>query len=456
MCINLPKKYFKQSLTRAQCIALYLVSTTIWCSLLIFSPNKGLADSVLTIEVTSSHMSALPMAISPFSWQADGLPSQDVAMIIQNDLTRSGQFKLLPRADMLSRPNNVDQVIYRDWRILGTEYLLVGQVLPNPAGGGSINFQLLDVYQGKRVPLLKTGISVDNLRDGAHYISDLIYEKLVGLKGAFSTEILYVTVQQLENGKREYQLQKADADGHRAKTILKSSEPILSPSWAPDGKHIAYVSYEKTRPAIYMQNVITGKKRQLTHFKGINGAPDWSPDGRHMVMTLSKDGNPELYQLNLETGKFKRLTQHYAIDTEPRYSPDGRSVIFTSNRGGTPQIYQLFLSDLSVKRLTFEGNYNARGLISPDGENLVFVHRKNKRFHIAIQSLEGRGLRVLTQTDLDESPTVAPNGTMLLYATSDRKGKGLLAAVSIDGNTKMRLPVKVGEVREPSWSPFLR
>ncbi|MES2663444.1 MAG: Tol-Pal system beta propeller repeat protein TolB [Pseudomonadota bacterium] len=425
----------------------------IFCTFFLLCASfNARAQSLLTIEITSNQANAISIAVAPFGWNVNGLPQEDVAQIVADDLQRSGQFKPLRRADMLSRPTKPNEVLMPDWKILGVDYLVIGDIKPNGNGFG-LDFSLYDIYKGTVVPLPANTLRTTDLRDGAHYISDLIYEKITGVRGAFSTEILYITVERV--GKQAtYKLQKADADGHRPRVILQSKDPILSPSWAPDGEHIAYVSFRTGRPAVYMQNLRTGQERQLTRFKGLNGAPDWSPDGRSMAMVLSKDGNPEIYSMDLASGQLKRLTNHYAIDTEPRWAPDGKSLVFTSNRGGSPQIYRLSVRDGAVERLTFNGEYNARGSLTPDGQSLVMVHQ-NGGFKIAVQHLKRRQFNILTETRLDESPTLAPNGVMMLYATQQGNA-GILSAVSMDGRTKMNLPAKNVEVREPSWSPFLR
>lgn len=410
------------------------------------------AAQELTIEITQGVDNATSIAVVPFEWQGSEIMPEDVAQIVAADLERSGQFVPLPVGDMLSRPSSKTDVFFRDWRALGVEYLLIGQIKPGKQRKYDVEYQLFDVYGGNSV--FHTDASMEHLRDGAHHVSDRVYEAITGIKGAFSTEILYITVERTSAGKQFFRLRKADADGHRSRTIFEDSEPILSPTWSPNGRHVAFVSFKSSRPAIYVQDTWTGKQQKITSFKGINGAPDWSPDGKKLAMTLSKDGNPEIYMMDLSTKKMTRLTKHYAIDTEPRWAPDGKTLVFTSNRGGSPQVYQLNVSDKTVRRLTFEGSYNARGDITPDGQYLVMVHRAGGLFHIAVQHLMRGSFSIITETALDESPSVAPNGSMLIYATQ-RGGQGVLAAVSIDGRVKIRLPSSRGAVREPAWSPFL-
>lgn len=412
------------------------------------------ARAELVIEITEGNDSALPIAIVPFGWKGAGAPPADAAFVVAADLERSGQFAPLARGNMLSQPQTQEEVYYRDWKKLGVEYLVIGQVEQKPAGGYRVSFDLYNVFSQQRIHSEQVSETQNNLRGLAHYVSDKVYEKITGVRGAFSTKILYVTAEQLSAKKFKYQLQVADADGHGARSILTSDEPILSASWAPDGKRVAYVSFETGRPAIYVQNRISGKREKLTSFKGLNSAPAWSPDGQQLAMTLSRDGNPEIYIMDLASKQLRRVTNHFAIDTEPSWTPDGKHLIFTSNRGGKPQIYQVTLATGWVERLTFDGDYNARGIMLDDGIHLVMVHRNNGVFHIALQNLNNGRLTVLTKTHLDESPTVAPNGSMLIYATK-RNNRGILAAVSMDGRVKFRLPSTHGDVREPAWSPFL-
>ena len=420
--------------------------------LVSLSLMTSVALAELVIEITSGEDNPSQLAVVPFGWHQTGFLSEDVGQIISNNLERSGLFQSLSRENMLSRPERSKEVYFRDWRLVGTEYLVVGNIT-RKAGAYSISYEVFNVGAAKGLGVW-TLDGVQDLRSAAHHISDVIYQKLTNLEGVFSTQIMYVTVRKNRSGKDVYRLQLSDADGFREKTITQSTEPLLSPTWSPDGKEVAYVSFQNGRSGIYIQNRITGKQQQLTQFKGINGAPDWSPDGQYMAMTLSKDGNPEIYIMDLTTRKLKRMTNHYAIDTEPSWSPDGKSIIFTSNRGGSPQIYRLSLLTGKIVRLTFEGKYNARGELTPDGKDLVMVHRRRGLFHIGIKNLEQDSFAILTTTELDESPSIAPNGSMLIYATSF-EGRGVLGAVSINGKVNYRLPARKGEVREPVWSPFL-
>jgi TolB protein len=334
------------------------------------------------------------------------------------------------------------------------DYLLIGQNQIGASGSVQLSVQLINIASGEVELEDKYMFETSQSRDVAHKVSDEIYEEITGIRGAFSTKIAYVLVKDAGSNNAIYSVEIADSDGERSKTIFQSSEPVLSVNWSPDARSVAYVSFETGRPLIVLQEVDSSKRQFLTNFEGINGSPIYSPDGRSMAMVLSKDGNPEIYIMNLETRRLRRITRNSAIDTEPSWAPDGSSILFTSDRGGQPQIYQIDLETNFLERLTFVGNYNARARLLPDGDNLVFVHRRSGTFHIAWQDLSRGQINVLTETDLDESPSIAPNGTMFIYATQNF-GRGILGVVSIDGNVAYRLPSSLGDVREPAWSPFI-
>jgi len=408
----------------------------------------------ITIEITQGAEGALPIAVVPFGWKgpAGQVPAQHVGEIVAADLARSGRFKTLPVGSMLSKPTAADQVDFRDWRALRMENLVVGEVKPNGPGGYLVRFQLFDVYRGEQITGYNIPTTARDLRATAHHVADIIYETLTGQPGAFATRIAYVTDSQ-EQGKEVIALQVADADGYNPQTIVSSAEPLMSPAWSPDGSKLAYVSFEKGRPAIWLQEVFTGRREKLTSFKGINGAPAFSPDGRYLALTLSKDGNPDIFVMDLARRSLRPLTRHWAIDTEPAWSPDGRFIVFTSDRGGSPQIYRVPVSGGEPTRLTFEGGYNARASYAPNGHELTLVTRVGGNYRIGVLDLNDNSLRVLSDGRLDESPSFAPNGSMIIYAT--RAGsRGVLAAVSTDGRVKQRLAVRAGDVREPVWSPY--
>ena len=421
------------------------------CSLML--SHQALAQ--LTIEITRGADDPTAIAIVPFGWQMNSQPREDVASIVEADLQRTGQFAPVPREDMLGTPTDPTDVYYRDWRALDVNYLLIGKLSPT-AEGMVATYQLFDVFTQQLVLDGRESGRAGQLRDIAHGISDAVYEKLTGIRGAFSTELLYISAVNRGAGQFTYRLLKSDVDGAREQVLFESDDPIVTPSWSPDGQRIAYVSFETSRPAIFMQDLRTGQRTQLTNFRGLNGSPAWSPDGTQLAMVLSKDGSPDIYVMDIASRRLKRITRHFAIDTEPSWLPDGRSLIFTSDRGGKPQIYRADMVTGYTQRVSYEGSYNARARVVPDGSAIIMVHRsEDRRYHIARLDL-GRGgkLQVLTETDLDESPSISPNGAMLLYATKQR-GKGILAAVSLDGGVKFSLPSRFGDVREPAWSPFL-
>ena len=408
----------------------------------------------LMIEITQGSDDPTKIAVVPFGATPGLLPPEAIDGIVSADLQRSGLFEAMPVSDMIAQPHEKSQVFFNDWRLQGTDYVAVGRMTRDPAGLYRVTYELHDVVRQSQVLQETVNGSEAQLRDIAHYIADKIYEKVTGIKGAFSTKIAYVSI---SSDRRNFRLIKADADGERALTILESNEPILSPTWSPDGKQLAYVSFEERRPRIWRQVIATGQREALTNFPGLNSAPAWAPDGRRMAMVLSKDGNPEIYVLDLATRQFTRLTNHFAIDTEPTWMPDGRSIIFTSDRGGKPQIYQADATTGALTRLTYEGAYNARARPMPDGSGIVYTHRSDPGgpFHIALQNLKRNTVRILTETIYDESPSIAPNGSMIIYATK-RMGKGILAVVSVDANVKYFLPSAAREVREPAWSPYVR
>ena len=413
----------------------------------------------LTIEITRGIEGALPIAVVPFrmSDPAQQLPAEySLANIISANLKRSGRFDPYQQERYRERPSQIDEIEFDNWRERLIDYLVIGKLQPSVAAVDSyqVQFQLVDVFQATPLLGLEFSVRENELRRLAHHISDLIYEKLTGERGAFNTRVAYVNVTDSTTNP-SYTLSVADADGFNPQSILRSPQPLMSPAWSPDGRQLAYVSFEKRRAQIVVQDLYSGNRQVVSASPGINGAPTWSPDGQQLALTLSKDGDPEIYILDITSSSLRRLTFNTAIDTEPTWSPDGRSIVFTSDRGGNPQLYQIGLQGQPPRRLTYEGNYNARAVFSPDGQYLALVHRRSKRFHIATLDLQNRELRLLTDAGLHESPSFAPNGRMIIYASS-LNGRGVLAAVSVDGRVQQRLASQSGAVREPNWAPYTR
>ncbi|MEO1926099.1 MAG: Tol-Pal system beta propeller repeat protein TolB [Gammaproteobacteria bacterium] len=422
------------------------------CSLLLVSLQ---AQAVLDIKITQGIEQALPVAIVPFVWmQAGKVAPLDLTEIISNDLERSGHFDVMDQQDLPQQPSEFDNINFGDWRKLGMENILIGKLNLTDSGDYKVTFKLVDVYRGIEIASLGKIVKPNHLRRVAHQISDLIFNKLTGIPGAFDTRVAYITVKKNKN-KTIHTLNIADADGHNIKRLLESPEPLLSPSWSPDGRKIAYVSFENKNSAIYIQNVITGHRKRVSAFEGINSSPSWSPDGTKLAMTLSKDGNTEIYILDLNNNSLKRITRHGGIDTEPNWSPDGSKLAFTSDRSGGPQIYEINVAGGKPKRISFEGKYNARPVYSPDGKVITLIHAQSGSYRIATLDLGNGYINVLTDSRLDESPSFAPNGGMIIYATTGVRG-GQLAAVSADGRIHQRLGIQEGGVREPVWGPFLK
>ncbi len=411
-----------------------------------------LSAESLTIEVTRGKRDPTPIAVVPFAWSGAGFNGDQMAEIIASDLYRSGQFMPIDKTNMLSFPHSESEIVYHDWKMSRADYLVTGQLAPRGDGGFTVTFLLSNINGQKIMFTRNVQGGPNNLRDMAHFVSDEVYEAITGYRGVFQTKLIYVR-EDRQKGRSTFKLFQSDQDGAREFTLMTSSEPILSPDWSPDGTQVAYVSFEGRKPGIYLQTIATGKRERLTAFKGLNGAPQFSPDGRSLAMCLSKDGNPEIYVMDIASRQLRRVTNHFGIDTEPSWTVDGREIIFTSSRGGKPQLYKVNLASGQTDRLTFEGDYNAHGHMSPDGKLIAFVHRREGIFHTAVQDVKSGRITILTQTDLDESPTLAPNGRMLMYATK-QGNRGVLSSVSVDGGVQVHLPSQSGDVREPAWGPF--
>lgn len=416
------------------------------------------AWAILSLELNRGMAGAIPIAVVPFGTQGD-TPAQNVASIIGNDLQISGRFKVYGENALSQFPTDAQQVSSAYFRKLGTDNIVVGKVKSLGGGQYEVSFQLLDSVTGQvnpNIALNKTyTVPASQLRAVAHHISDLVYQQLTGIRGVFSTRLVYVVIQRTPGAPTRYNLEVSDMDGYNPKPLLISPEPIMSPAWAPNGKQVAYVSFENKQAEIYLQNVTTGSRELLSRFPGINGAPSWSPDGRKLAIVLSKSGTPNIYVMDIGSRSLTQMTNDFYINTEPSWSPDGKSLIFTSNRSGGPQIYQINLATRATTRLSYDGDYNARASFTQDGRAIAMIHRVSGVYSIGLLDLDTGNTKVLTGSAGDSaSPSIAPNGTMILYDTR-YGGRNMLGMVSSDGRIQLRLPARNGEAQDPAWSPYL-
>lgn len=422
--------------------------------LFLLGPRAARAQG-LEIDIIDGNASALPIAVVPMDYLgASAAPDTDIAAVIRADLNRSGAFRTLPDRDIIEKPARGSDVDFATWRLLKQDFLVIGRVIDDPAGGFATEYELFDVAKQEALLRMSVGGRAGNMRDVAHKIADQIYEKILGVKGAFWTRMAYVTA--TGTGRNmQYALMVADADGWNPQTVVKSREPLLSPAWSPDGRKLAYVSFERGNGSIYIQEIATGAREVVASYRGINGAPSFSPDGRRLALTLSRTGNPEIYVMDLGSKALSQITRHYGIDTEPVWSPDGQSLLFTSDRGGKPQIYQVPAAGGDAQRVTMKGEYNARASVSYDGKRIAMAQGSGNVYRIAVldRSFGTGDVMLLSPGNLDESPSFAPNGSMVLYAAREGR-RGVLYAVSADARVRQRLVLAEGDVREPAWSPF--
>jgi TolB protein len=415
----------------------------------------GVAEAQFVVEITRGQAEAIPIAIVPFSSPEAARESFDVAQLADDDLARSGRFRTMARKDMIDQPHSAADLVIDDWKRLGNDYVLVGRLTPDAADRFTISFELYNTLNRQRLLGYQISTNRAGLRLASHQVADMVFEKIIGVRGAFSTRIAYISVLgHLPN--RTYRLVVADADGQNPRIVMESKEPLMSPAWSPDGQSLAYVSFEDRVPSIYVQTLKSGERRRVSSHAGVNQAPAWSPDGRRLALTLSThDGNLDIYVLDLATNELTRITDDPAIDTEPQWSHDGQTLYFTSDRAGGPQIYRIGVAPGShPTRLTFQGNYNARPRLSPDETQMAFVTQDGGGYRIATMDLRSHGdMQVLTHGRFDVSPSYAPNGAVLIYASRDRD-RGVLALVSADGRVQQRLVSSEGEVQEPAWGPF--
>jgi TolB protein len=435
-----------------------LIVCAFFISLFFVSQSMAMLD----LELTQGIAAAIPVAIVPLKGAGiTGLGDETVATIVKNDLQNSGEFRVV-NSDALDKPTEAPLNLAA-WQKRGVDYVIGVSVVPVKEQY-RVSVQLMSPYKGVNTSAnsQQAGVLVDQafdiarlaLRRVAHHISDVVYQKLTGVPGIFSTKIAYILVQHPHGKSAVYRLNVADADGYHPQTLLASNEPIMSPAWSADGKRLAYVSFEGHHATVFIQTLADGKREAISAVPGINGAPSFSPDGQFLALVLTKTANPKLYLLNLATKHLREVTYGWSIDTEPAFSKDGQVLLFTSNRDGQPQIYAYRMRDSSTQRLSYSGNYNARASFLPDGKSMIMMHRENGMFGIARQDLESGRVQTLVQTGDDESPSVAPNGKMVIYATQ-YGGRGVLAEVSTNGQIKLRLPAQDGSVQEPAWSPFL-
>lgn len=425
-----------------------------------------LANAVLTIEITEGVEGTMPIAVVPFKWLGSGQPPEDIADIVRIDLTRSGKFNPLPEKDMLAKPSSRAEIQFQNWRILDIPNLVIGRVWPNGDKGYFVEYRMFDVYKARQIQGFRYAVQPGQMRKIAHQISDKIYEELIGERGAFDTKIAYIKqLPKAQGGK--YVLYIADSDTVNEQAILTSKSPILSPTWSPDARKLAIVLTGHEGPSIWEIDIYKGDKHRITPRGMKFSAPAWSPDGNKMAMMRAETGSTDIYVMDLGNKRLKQITTHWSIDAEPAWSPDGKKIVFTSERGGSAQLYQFEMATSKIKRLTFEGRQNLRASFSPDGKMLTFVHLDNDRkYNIAVMDLATNYMRLVTQRETEESehesPSFAPNGSMIIYAANYslknlKTKKTALSAVSVDGRFHQRFidETGLGEVREPAWSTFL-
>jgi len=409
----------------------------------------------LDIDIVNGTATALPIAVVPFGFEGAGLPPEtNPGEIVRADLARSGQFRTLPQGSIVEYPTRGDEIRFPTWRLLKQDYLVIGRTMDAAGGAMRIEYELFDVGRQQRMAEGAITGQRSGLRDVAHQIADIVYEKILGVRGAFWTRIAYITATGTPPN-LQYALMVADSDGYNPQVVVRSREALLSPKWSPDGRRIAYVSFESGNSAIYVQDLSTGARQLVSASRGINSAPAFAPDGNRLAVSLSKGGNPDIYLLDLATRKTTQLTRHFSIDTEPVWSPDGRTIYFTSDRSGKPQIYQMAASGGDATRVTFGGQYNASAsLVESRGTTrIAMVQGSGNVYRIAVLDRATNQSTLVSPGSQDEAPSFSPNGSMLLYAASEGS-RGVLYAVSADGRVRQRLGLAEGDVREPAWGPF--
>ncbi len=400
--------------------------------------------AALDIEIIGAGEHQIPIAIVPFA--GEGKFAQSISQVVSADLARSGLFRLVDPAG--KAPREPREVVYADWP--GVDALAIGSVEEQINGRVAVKFRLLDTVKQTELVGQSVSARTDQLRAIAHRIADMIYAKLTGDAGVFSTRIAYINRQGKVN-----RLVVADSDGYGEQTVLSTSEPIMSPAWSPDGSHLAYVTFEQNHAVVYAQSLLTNQRRVVASFPGSNSAPAWSPNGSQLAIVLTRDGSSQIYLARPDGSDLRRLTFSEAIDTEPNFSPDGQSLLFTSNRGGSPQIYRMPVEGGEAERLTFDSGNNYSPRYSPDGKSFTYSHLSNGLFYVATQDFETKQMQLLTDGGWEKKPSFAPNGKLILFS-NEAQGRGILATVSIDGRVKQRMFPQAGNIREPVWGPFLK
>lgn len=407
--------------------------------------SAALAQAQLNVEISGVGASQIPIAIASFADET--IAPQQVSAIIKADLARSGMFRIIDTGNTMSETSAIN---FGDWKSRGTEALVVGSVQRLADGRFDVRYKLLDTLKSSQLSALALAAPAPSTRVSAHKIADDIYEKLIGGRGTFATRVAYVT----KVGK-EYRLEIADADGEGTQVALRSNEPIISPAWSPDGTKVAYVSFESKKPVVYVQNLITRQRTILANYKGSNSAPSWSPDGKKLALALARNGLTQVYTINADGEDLRRMTNTNGIDTEPQFSANGQQIFFTSDRSGGPQIYKMSANGGEAQRVTFQGSYNISPRVSPDGKSLAYISRREGRFQLFLLDLSNGQEQRLSDTAKDESPSFSPNGKYIMYATESGR-RGTLAVVSVDGRVKHKLTVQAGDIREPTWGPFMK
>lgn len=419
----------------------------------LLAGNAAFAQG-LDIDIVNGSASALPIAVVPFGFEGGSVPPEtNPGEVVRADLARSGQFRTLPKNDVVEFPTRQNEVKFATWRLLKQDYLVIGRMSDGADGALRVEYELYDVAKQQKITDGAISGQRSGLRDIAHQVADIVYEKILGVRGAFATRIAYITASGSPPN-YQYALMVADSDGYNPQVVVRSRESLLSPTWSPDGKRIAYVSFESGNSTIYIQDLGTGSRQVVSNSKGINSAPAFSPDGNRLALSLSKGGNPDIYIMDLGSRATTQVTKHFAIDTEPRWAPDGQTLYFTSDRSGKPQIYQVSPGGGEPTRVTFEGQYNASpSIINAKGLKLAMVQGSGNVYRIAILDRATNQSIMVSPGSQDEAPSFAPNGSMLLFAASEGS-RGVLYAVSADGRVRQRLGLAEGDVREPAWGPF--